>query len=73
MHRDIENISYYETLRKNVKIFEKTIQGKIENLEFKINIPNNSRYREVIILMSNVLNTFFVELYDPHGITIVYK
>lgn len=34
-----ENISYYETLRKNVKIFESTIQSKIENLEFKINIP----------------------------------
>jgi hypothetical protein len=34
-----ENISYCETLRKNVKIFESTIQSKIENLEFKINIP----------------------------------
>lgn len=34
-----EDISYYETVRKNVKIFENTIQDKIENLEFKINMP----------------------------------
>ena len=34
-----EDISYYETVRKNVKLFENTIQNKIENLEFKINIP----------------------------------
>lgn len=34
-----EDISYYETVRKNVKIFEDTIQDKIENLEFKINMP----------------------------------
>jgi hypothetical protein len=34
-----ENISYYETVRKNVKDIENTIQEKIENLEFKINMP----------------------------------
>ena len=34
-----ENLSYYESVRKNIKSFEKNIQSKIENLEFKINIP----------------------------------
>ncbi|MBX9850749.1 MAG: hypothetical protein K2X86_03220, partial [Cytophagaceae bacterium] len=34
-----ENISYYETVKKNVKLFEKNISSKIENLEFKITIP----------------------------------
>ena len=37
-----ENISYYETLRKNVKIFENNILDKIDNLEFKISIPRSS-------------------------------
>lgn len=34
-----ENLSYYESVRKNIKSFEKNIQSKIDNLEFKINIP----------------------------------
>lgn len=34
-----ENNSYYETVRKNVESFEKNIKSKIENLEFRINIP----------------------------------
>lgn len=35
----LDNLSYYETLRKDVAIFEKKIKSKIEQLEFKINIP----------------------------------
>ena len=34
-----ENLTYYESVRKNILSFEKNIQSKIENLEFKINIP----------------------------------
>ena len=34
-----ENISYYDSVKKNVKIFESNLSDKIENLEFKISIP----------------------------------
>lgn len=34
-----DNISYYEALRRNILSFEDNIKDKIENLEFKINIP----------------------------------
>ena len=35
-----DNISYYEALRKNILSFENNIKDKIDNLEFKINIPS---------------------------------
>jgi hypothetical protein len=35
-----DNISYYEALRRNILSFEANIKDKIENLEFKINIPS---------------------------------
>jgi len=38
-----ENISYYDSLRRNVTIFENNLLNKIQNLEFKITIPP---YRE---------------------------
>jgi hypothetical protein len=34
-----ENITYYETVTRNVKSFESILQQKINNLEFKIAIP----------------------------------
>jgi hypothetical protein len=34
-----ENISYYDILRRNIKLFEENIKFKIENLLFKITIP----------------------------------
>jgi len=34
-----DNISYYDALRRNILSFENNIKDKIENLEFKINIP----------------------------------
>jgi hypothetical protein len=34
-----DNISYYEALRRNILSFENNIKDKIDNLEFKINIP----------------------------------
>lgn len=38
-----DNASYYETVRKNVKLFEENIKEQIKNLEFKITIPR-ARY-----------------------------
>lgn len=35
-----DNITYYEALRRNILSFENNIKGKIDNLEFKINIPS---------------------------------
>ncbi len=34
-----EELSYYETVRKNVSFFEPTLKEKIQNLEFKIMMP----------------------------------
>ena len=38
-----DNTSYYDTVRKNVKLFEENIKEQIKNLEFKITIPR-ARY-----------------------------
>jgi hypothetical protein len=35
-----DNISYYDALRRNILSFENNIKDKIDNLEFKINIPS---------------------------------
>jgi hypothetical protein len=42
----LDNLSYYETLRKDVAIFEREIKSKIDRLEFKINIPDLSSGKE---------------------------
>lgn len=34
-----EELTYYETLRKNVKIFDSTLTERIQNIEFKLIIP----------------------------------
>ncbi|PSK92224.1 hypothetical protein [Taibaiella chishuiensis] len=38
-HSLSEGISYYETVKKHIKVFESTLKEKIQNLEFKITIP----------------------------------
>lgn len=38
-----EELTYYETLRKNVKIFDSTLKERIQNLEFKLIIPFQKR------------------------------
>lgn len=38
-HSLAEGISYYESIKRNIRIFESTLKEKIENLEFKIIIP----------------------------------
>lgn len=38
-----EEHTYYETLRKNVKIFEPTLKERIQNLEFKLTIPSQKK------------------------------
>jgi hypothetical protein len=51
-----ENISYYEILRRNIKLFEKNIKFKIENLLFKISIPRAKQDKEELpkpVLTSN--------------------
>ncbi|MCX2483215.1 hypothetical protein [Pedobacter sp. MR2016-24] len=34
-----EGLTYYETIKKNIRIFENGLNDKIQNLEFKITIP----------------------------------
>jgi len=34
-----EGLTYYETIKKNIRIFENGMNDKIQNLEFKITIP----------------------------------
>jgi hypothetical protein len=39
IHSLAENVTYYDTLKKYIGIFEDTLNKKIANLEFKISIP----------------------------------
>lgn len=50
-----ENISYYETITRNVKSFEDNLADRIANLEFKIVIrpPRDKKDAEKILLTSN--------------------
>jgi hypothetical protein len=38
-HSLSEGLSYYETVKKHIRVFETGLKHKIQNLEFKINIP----------------------------------
>ena len=52
-----EENTYYETLRKNVKIFELTLKERVQNLEFKLTIPfqkKNSSEKPTPILTTNL-------------------
>lgn len=52
-----EELTYYETLRKNVKIFEPSLKERIQNLEFKLIIPfqkKDSSEKPTPILTTNL-------------------
>jgi hypothetical protein len=52
-----EESTYFETLRKNVNIFEPTLKERIQNLEFKLMIPfqkNDSSEKPNPILTTNL-------------------
>lgn len=38
-HSLAEGISYYEAIKRNIRLFENDLKDKMDNLEFKINIP----------------------------------
>lgn len=51
-----EDGTYYDSLKKNVSFFESTLNDRIQNLEFKINIPlqkNDSSEKPKPILTTN--------------------
>jgi hypothetical protein len=52
-----EEHTYYEILRKNVKIFEPTLKERVQNLEFKLTIPfqkKDSSEKPTPILTTNL-------------------